>query len=89
MTAAKVMHVIARFPDCDGQAADAVSACTQLKLEGAPRLLKIPSSNVQTYGHVFHDTSGQNHWKNGRSRERFRFFLELISRFEFRHCDFF
>ena len=42
MTAAKVMHVIARFPDCDGQAADAVSAYTQVKLEDAPRLLKIP-----------------------------------------------
>ena len=29
MTAAKVMDVIARLPDCDGQAADAVSAYTQ------------------------------------------------------------
>ena len=34
MTAAKVMDVIARFPDCDGQGADAVSAHTQVKLEG-------------------------------------------------------
>ena len=34
------MDVIARLPDCDGQAADAVSACTQVKLEDAPRLLK-------------------------------------------------
>ena len=38
------MDVIARLPDCDGQAADAVSACTQVKLEDAPRLLKIPAS---------------------------------------------
>ena len=44
MTAAKVMDVIARLPDCDGQAADAVSAYTQVKLEDAPRLLKIPKS---------------------------------------------
>ena len=29
MTAAKVMDVIARLPDVDGQAADVVSACTQ------------------------------------------------------------
>ena len=29
MTAAKVMDVIARLPDCDGQAADTVSAYTQ------------------------------------------------------------
>ena len=41
MTAAKVMDVIARLPDCDGQAADAVSAYTQVKLEDAPRLLNI------------------------------------------------
>ena len=41
MTAAKVMDVIARLPDCDRQTADAVSAYTQVKLEDAPRLLKI------------------------------------------------
>ena len=44
MTAANVMDVIARVPDCDGQSADAISAHTQLKLEHAPRLLKIPKS---------------------------------------------
>ena len=41
MTAAKIMDVIARLPACDGQAADAVSAYTQVKLEDAPKLLKI------------------------------------------------
>ena len=40
VTAAKVMDVIARQPECDGQAAHAVSAYTQ----DAPRLLKIPNS---------------------------------------------
>ena len=44
MTAAKVMDVIARLPDCDGQAADAVSAYTQVKMEDVPRLLRIPKS---------------------------------------------
>ena len=44
MTARKVMDVIARLPDCDGQAADAVSAYTQVKMEDAPRLLRIPKS---------------------------------------------
>ena len=44
MTAAKVMDVIARLPDCDGPAADAVSVCTQVKLEDAPGLLKVPKS---------------------------------------------
>ena len=40
MTAAKIMDIISRLPDCDGQAADAVSAYIQLKLEDA----KIPKS---------------------------------------------
>ena len=44
MTAAKVMDVTASLPDCDGQAADAVSAFTQVKMEDAPRLLRIPKS---------------------------------------------
>ena len=44
MTAAKVMDVIARLPGCAGQAADAASAYTQVKVEDAPKLLKIPKS---------------------------------------------
>ena len=44
MTAAKVMDIISRLPGCDGQAADAVSAYTQVKMEDAHRLLKIPKS---------------------------------------------
>ena len=44
MTAAKIMDVIARLPGCDGQAADAVSAYTQVKMEDAHKLLKIPES---------------------------------------------
>ena len=44
MTAAKIMDVVARLPGCEGQAADAVSAYTQVKLEDAPKLLKSPKS---------------------------------------------
>ena len=44
MTAAKVMDVISRLPGCAGQAADAVSAFSQVKMEDAPTLLKIPKS---------------------------------------------
>ena len=44
MTAAKVMDIISRLPGCAGQAADAVSAYTQEKMEDAPKLLKIPKS---------------------------------------------
>ena len=42
MPAAKVVDVIARLPGCAGQAADAVSAFSQVKMEDAPRLLEIP-----------------------------------------------
>ena len=44
MTAAKVMDIISRLPGCDGQAADAVSANTQVKMEDAHKLLNIPKS---------------------------------------------
>ena len=44
MTAAKIMDIISRLPGCDGQAADAVSAYTQVKMEEAHKLLKIPKS---------------------------------------------
>ena len=42
ITTAKVMDVISRLPDCDGQAADAVSACTQVKFEDVSRVLRNP-----------------------------------------------
>ena len=47
MTAAKVMDVIARLLECDGHAADAVSACTEYrgkKWKTLQKLLKIPKS---------------------------------------------
>ena len=44
MTAAKIIDIISRLPGCDGQAADAVSAYTQVKMEDAHKLLKIPKS---------------------------------------------
>ena len=40
ITAAKVMDIKSRLPGCAGQAADAVSAYTQVKMEDAPSLLK-------------------------------------------------
>ena len=40
MTAAKVMDVVARLLDCDGQAADAISAYTQVKMEDAQETTK-------------------------------------------------
>ena len=44
MTAAKIMDLISRLPGCDGQAAAAVSAYTQVKMEDAHKLLRIPKS---------------------------------------------
>ena len=64
MAAAKVMDIKSRLPECAGQAADAVSSYTQVKMKDAPKLLKIPK--VQTFGFVYHDTNGRNHgpvWK--------------------------
>ena len=68
MTAAKIMDIIPRLPGCDGQAADAVSAYTQVKMEDAHKLFKkkIPNRSVQTFAFVYHDTNGLNHgpvWK--------------------------
>ena len=37
MTAAKVMDIISRLPGCDGQAADAASVYTQVRMEDAPK----------------------------------------------------
>ena len=47
MTAAKVMDIIPRLPGCAGQAADAVSAYTQVKMEDAPNYWKFQSRNVE------------------------------------------
>ena len=67
LAAAKVMDIISRLLGCAGQAGDAVSAYTQVKMEDAPKLLKNSKNrNVQTFGSVYHDTNGQNHgpvWK--------------------------
>ena len=46
MTAAEIMDIISRLPGCDGQAANAASACTQVKMEDAHKLLKIPKIGV-------------------------------------------
>ena len=57
VTAAKVMDIISRFPGCAGQAADAVSAYTQVKMEDAPKLLKI--SQIGMSRHLDSSTTTQ------------------------------
>ena len=49
MTAAAVMEVMARLPDCDGQAADAVSAYTQVKMKDAPAFAETTQVRVSRY----------------------------------------
>ena len=44
VTAAKIMDIISRLPGCDGQAADAVSAYSQVTMEDAHKLFKIQKS---------------------------------------------
>ena len=55
MTAAKVMDVIPRLPDCDGQAADAISAYSQLKNGGCSKVAQ--NSEVRMSGCL--DTSSK------------------------------
>ena len=49
LTAAKVMDIISRLPGCAGQGADAVSAYTQVHMEDAPKLLKIPKIGMSRH----------------------------------------
>ena len=62
LTAAKVMDIISRLPGCDGQAADAVSAYTQVINGRCSQIIeKFQNRSVQTFGFVYHDTNGLNH----------------------------
>ena len=49
MTAAKVMDILSRLPGCARQVADAVSAYTQVKMEGVPKLLDIPKNGTSRH----------------------------------------
>ena len=44
MTALKAMDIVSRLPGCSGQAANALSAYTQVKMEDASTLFNIPKS---------------------------------------------
>ena len=57
MTAAKVMDIVSRLPGCDGQAADAISAYTQVKMEDAHKLLK--NSKIGMSRHLDSSTKAQ------------------------------
>ena len=59
MTAARIMDIMS--PGCAGQAVDAVSAYTQVKMEDHQRYSNNSSQNVQILGFVHQNTSGPNH----------------------------
>ena len=68
MTAAKIMDIISRLPGCDGQSRGrSICLFTQVKMEDAHKLLKIPKIGVSRhFGFVYFDANGQNHgpvWK--------------------------
>ena len=44
LTAPKIMDIISKLPSWDREAADAISAYTQVKMEDAHKFLKIPKS---------------------------------------------
>ena len=58
MTAAKIMDIISRLPGCDGQAADAVSAYTQVKTEDAHKIVK-KNSEIGVPRHLDSSTTTQ------------------------------
>ena len=57
MTAAKIMDIIFRLPGCDGQAADAVSAYTQVKMEDASQIIE--NSKIGVSRHLDSSTTTQ------------------------------
>ena len=57
MTAAKIMDIISRLPGCDGQAAHAVSAFSQVKKEDAHKLLN--NSQIGMSRHLDSSTTTQ------------------------------
>ena len=66
MTAAQIMDIISRLPGCNGQAADAVSAQTQVKMEDAPKITENSRIGMSRHLDSSTTTNGQNHgpaWK--------------------------
>ena len=57
MTAAKVMDIISRLPGCAGQAADAVSAYTQVKNGRCSKIIE--NSQIGVSRHLYSSTTTQ------------------------------
>ena len=81
MTAAKIMDIISRLPGCDGQAADAVSAYTQVKMEDAHKLLKIPKPECPDIWIRLPRRKWPKSWSRDWLREEILPQCHLLSRF--------
>ena len=64
MTAAKIMDIISRLPGCDGQAADAVSAYTQVKWKMLANCWKFPKSECPDIWIRLHRHKWPKSWSN-------------------------
>ena len=76
MTTTKFMDIISRLPGCDGQAADAVSAYTQVKMDDSPKLLKIAKIGISR--HLDSSTPTQNGLNHGPVSKTQSFLLNGI-----------
>ena len=79
MTAAKIMDIISRLPGCDGQAADAVSAYTQVKIGGCSQIIE--NSKIGVSRHLDSSTTTQNGQNHGPVWKILSFFLKGICTF--------
>ena len=57
VTAAQIMDIISRLPGCSGQAEDAVSAWTQMKMEDAHKIVE--NSKIGVSRHLDSSTTTQ------------------------------
>ena len=93
MTAAKIMDIISRLSGCAGQAVDAVSAYTQVKMEDAHKLLKVPKSEcpdiwIRLPRHKWHPLAGLL-WKRQFEKILLKYDWEKVSNWDcfFVHCE--
>ena len=62
--AAEVLDVVSRLPDCAGEASDAVSANTQVKMEDDPKLLKLQEAECPVIWLPLPRSRGPQSWDN-------------------------
>ena len=67
-TAAKVLDVISRLPGRAGEASDAVSAYTQVKLKTHQNYWDHQNQSAQLFRFVYQDPAVRNYERNSRSR---------------------